>query len=44
MSEKIKPQHQQRLAIVYIRQSSPGQVKNHRESYRGRTTHFARWR
>ena len=34
MSEKIKPQHQQRLAIVYIRQSSPGQVKNHRESYR----------
>lgn len=34
MSEKIKPQHQQRLAAVYIRQSSPGQVKNHRESYR----------
>jgi DNA invertase Pin-like site-specific DNA recombinase len=34
MSEKIKPEHQQRLAIVYIRQSSPGQVKNHRESYR----------
>jgi DNA invertase Pin-like site-specific DNA recombinase len=34
MSEKIKPQHQQRLAVVYIRQSSPGQVKNHPESYR----------
>lgn len=34
MSDKIKPQHQQRLAAVYIRQSSPGQVRNHRESYR----------
>jgi DNA invertase Pin-like site-specific DNA recombinase len=34
MTEKIKPHHQQRLAIVYIRQSSPGQVKNHRDSYR----------
>jgi len=34
MSEKITPQHQQRLAAVYIRQSSPGQVKNHPESYR----------
>jgi len=34
MPEKVKPQHQQRLAVVYIRQSSPGQVKNHRESYR----------
>lgn len=34
MSEKIKPQHQQRLAVVYIRQSSPGQVKHHPESYR----------
>ena len=34
MSEKIKPQHQRRLAVVYIRQSSPGQVKNHPESYR----------
>jgi DNA invertase Pin-like site-specific DNA recombinase len=33
MSEKIKPPHQQRLAAVYIRQSSPGQVRNHRESY-----------
>lgn len=34
MSEKIKPHHLQRLAAVYIRQSSLGQVKNHRESYR----------
>jgi DNA invertase Pin-like site-specific DNA recombinase len=34
MSHKIKPQHLQRLAAVYIRQSSPGQVKNNRESYR----------
>lgn len=34
MSEKIEPQHRQRLAVVYIRQSSPGQVKNHPESYR----------
>jgi len=34
MSDKIKREHLQRLAGVYIRQSSPGQVKNHRESYR----------
>ena len=34
MSHKINPEHLQRLAGVYIRQSSPGQVKNHRESYR----------
>jgi DNA invertase Pin-like site-specific DNA recombinase len=34
MSEKIQPQHQERLGVVYIRQSSPGQVKNHPESYR----------
>lgn len=34
MSHKIKPEHLQRLAGVYIRQSSLGQVKNHRESYR----------
>lgn len=34
MSEKITPQHQQRIAAVYIRQSSPGQVLNNRESYR----------
>lgn len=34
MSHKIKPQHLERLAGVYIRQSSPGQVKNNRESYR----------
>jgi DNA invertase Pin-like site-specific DNA recombinase len=34
MSHKINPQHLQRLAGVYIRQSSLGQVKNNRESYR----------
>jgi DNA invertase Pin-like site-specific DNA recombinase len=34
MSEKIQPEHLRRLAIVYIRQSGPGQVKNHPESYR----------
>lgn len=34
MSEKIRTEHLQRQAIVYIRQSSPGQVKNHPESYR----------
>jgi len=34
MSEKIKPQHLAHLGIIYIRQSSPGQVKNHPESYR----------
>jgi DNA invertase Pin-like site-specific DNA recombinase len=34
MSDRIRPEHLQREAIVYIRQSSPGQVKNHRESYR----------
>jgi len=34
MSEKIQPHHLQRLAIVYVRQSTPGQVKNHPESYR----------
>ena len=34
MSDRLRPQHLQRQAIVYIRQSSPGQVKNHPESYR----------
>jgi DNA invertase Pin-like site-specific DNA recombinase len=34
MSDKIRPEHLQRLAIVYIRQSSPGQVRNNPESYR----------
>jgi DNA invertase Pin-like site-specific DNA recombinase len=29
---KVKPDHTQRAAIVYIRQSSPAQVENHRES------------
>ncbi len=34
MSEKIHSHHLDRLAIVYVRQSSPGQVKNHPESQR----------
>jgi DNA invertase Pin-like site-specific DNA recombinase len=34
MSHKIKPEHLRRDAAVYIRQSSPGQVQNNRESYR----------
>ena len=29
---KIQPQHQSRLAIVYVRQSSPQQVEEHKES------------
>ena len=32
MNEKIQPRHLHRLAVVYIRQSSPGQVRNNRES------------
>jgi DNA invertase Pin-like site-specific DNA recombinase len=31
-STQVKPNHRQRAAIVYIRQSSPAQVENHRES------------
>jgi DNA invertase Pin-like site-specific DNA recombinase len=31
-SSKVKPHHRQRAAIIYIRQSSPAQVENHRES------------
>lgn len=31
-SNKIKPQHLERLAIVYVRQSDPQQVRQHRES------------
>ena len=31
-SSKVKPHHMQRAAIIYIRQSSPAQVENHRES------------
>jgi len=34
MTDKIKAEHLRRLAAVYIRQSSPGQVKNNTESYR----------
>ncbi|MHC4091862.1 MAG: recombinase family protein [Planctomycetota bacterium] len=31
-ANKIQPHHQQRLAMVYVRQSSPHQVLEHRES------------
>jgi DNA invertase Pin-like site-specific DNA recombinase len=34
MSDKIKPQHLQRKAILYIRQSSPHQVQHNQESRR----------
>jgi DNA invertase Pin-like site-specific DNA recombinase len=34
MSEKIKPHHQQRKAVLYVRQSSAYQVKNNLESQR----------
>ena len=29
---KVRAEHQQRLAFVYVRQSSPRQVRNHLES------------
>lgn len=32
MSEKIENTHRERAAYVYVRQSSPGQVRNHRQS------------
>jgi len=32
MSEKIKPHHLERGAHVYVRQSTPYQVRNHLES------------
>ena len=35
--EKITADHQARLAMVYVRQSSPGQVRNNPESYRVQT-------
>src|SRR2546427_4685715 len=31
-SAKITPVHRQRLAVVYVRQSSPGQLERNRES------------
>ena len=34
MSEKIQPEHRERLALVYVRQSSAGQVQHHEESGR----------
>jgi len=33
-SEKVQPWHQQRLAVVYVRQSTPQQVLDHKESTR----------
>src|ERR1043166_9884031 len=33
-ASKILPQHLQRLAVVYVRQSTPHQVLEHRESTR----------
>ena len=30
--DKVKPHHTRRGAIVYVRQSHPSQVENHRES------------
>lgn len=34
MSEKITPEHLSRKAVVYVRQSTQGQVRHHRESQR----------
>ena len=34
MTDRITPQHLQRTAIVYVRQSSPEQVRSHAESTR----------
>ncbi len=34
MNDKIQPIHLQRLAVVYVRQSSPTQLQNNRESSR----------
>ena len=31
MNEKIRPEHLQRAAYVYVRQSTPYQVRHHRE-------------
>jgi hypothetical protein len=33
-SEKIQPWHQDRLAVVYVRQSTAQQVQTHQESTR----------
>lgn len=34
MNPKIKPEHLSRAAVIYVRQSSPGQVEHHTESQR----------
>ena len=31
-TSKVKPTHTQRAAVIYVRQSSPAQVENNRES------------
>jgi hypothetical protein len=31
-SSKIQPRHRDRMAVVYVRQSNPQQVKDHKES------------
>jgi len=33
-SEKLRPFHRERLAVIYVRQSTPQQVLNHQESTR----------
>ncbi|MBV8829605.1 MAG: hypothetical protein JO108_10315 [Acidobacteriaceae bacterium] len=34
MNPKLSPEHLQRRALVYVRQSSPGQVLHNQESQR----------
>ncbi len=42
---KIRPEHRERAAYVYVRQSSPQQVREHQESLKGAQTsnHAAAW-
>jgi len=45
-SEKIQSWHRERLAVVYVRQSSPQQVLDHQESTRlqyGLTIRARKW-
>jgi len=37
MNEKIRPDHLERAAYVYVRQSSLQQVRHHREANNGST-------
>jgi hypothetical protein len=34
LHDKVRPDHRDRLAVVYIRQSTPQQVEHHQESAR----------